>query len=234
MADMVKQLLAKSIQLADQISKAADEVSAPFKEQCLELKSKTEKLAGLLREAASTSSDLSEGPARRIIGDAEQLLDKALTLVLKCRANGLMKRVFSIVPPAAFRKMSSHLENSIHDVSWLLRVSVSAEERGDEYLGLPPIASNDPILGFIWELIATLQAGSLDDRSVAAASILSLARANDRYVKLIIQEGGVGPLLKFIKEAKKEGLENAARATGLLGRDPDSLSLNLYYQFNLV
>nr|DAA06353.1 TPA_inf: ARO1-like protein 1 [Lotus japonicus] len=222
-AEIVKQLLAKPIQLADQVSKAAEEGSASFKVECLELKSKTEKLAGLLRQAARASSDLYERPTRRIIGDTEQVLERALTLVLKCKANGLMKRVFSIVPAAAFRKMSSHLENSIGDVSWLLRVSAPAEERGGEYLGLPPIAANEPILGLIWEQVATLHTGSLDERSDAAASLVSLVRDNDRNANLIIEEGGVGPLLKLIKEGKKEGQENAAKAIGLLGRDAESV-----------
>ncbi|KAJ6305084.1 hypothetical protein OIU78_020598 [Salix suchowensis] len=222
MADLVKQILAKPIQLADQVIKVADEASS-FKQECGELKSKTEKLAALLRQAARASSDLYERPARRIIEDTDQVLDKALTLVIKCRANGLMKRVFTIIPAAAFRKMASQLENSIGDVSWLLRVSASADDRDDEYLGLPPIAANEPILCLIWEQIAILYTGSVDDRSDAAASLVSLARDNDRYGKLIIEEGGVPPLLKLLKEGKLDGQENAARAIGLLGRDPESV-----------
>ncbi|XP_059440255.1 uncharacterized protein LOC132172715 [Corylus avellana] len=222
MADLVKQILAKPIQLADQVIKAADEASS-FKQECTELKAKTEKLAGLLRQAARASSELYERPARRIIDDTEQVIEKALALVLKCRVNGIVKRVFTIIPAAAFRKMSSQLENSIGDVSWLLRVSAPADDRGDEYLGLPPIAANEPILCLIWEQIAILYTGSLEDRSDAAASLVSLARDNDRYGKLIIEEGGIGPLLKLIKEGKLEGQENAARAIGLLGRDPESV-----------
>ncbi|XP_027178635.1 uncharacterized protein LOC113777673 [Coffea eugenioides] len=222
MADIVKQILAKPIQLADQVTKAADEATS-FKQDCAELKGKAEKLATLLRQAARSSSELYERPTRRIIIDTEQALDRALAHVLKCRGNGLVKRVFAIIPTAAFRKMSSQLENSIGDVSWLLRVSTPAEDRGDEYLGLPPIAANEPILCLIWEHIAILITGSLDDRSDAAASLVSLARDNDRYGKLIIEEGGVGPLLKLVKEGKLEGQENAARALGLLGRDPESV-----------
>ncbi|XP_057449269.1 uncharacterized protein LOC130740624 [Lotus japonicus] len=227
MADLVKQILAKPIQLADQVTKAADEASF-FKQECFELKSKTEKLAALLRQAARASSDLYERPTRRIIEETEQVLDKALSLVIKCRANGLMKRVFTIVPAAAFRKTSSHLENSIGDVSWLLRVSAPADDRGDEYLGLPPIAANEPILCLIWEQIAILYTGSPEDRSDAAASLVSLARGSDRYGKLIIEEGGVGPLLKLIKEGKMEGQENAARVIGLLGRDPESVEVMIH------
>ncbi|XP_042492539.1 uncharacterized protein LOC122072064 [Macadamia integrifolia] len=222
MTDLVKQILVKPIQLADQVTKAADDAHS-FKQECAELKSKTEKLAALLRQAARASNDLYERPTRRIIDDTEQVLDKALALVFKCRANGIMKRVFTIIPAAAFKKMSAHLGNSIGDVSWLLRVSASAGDRDDEYLGLPPIAANEPILGLIWEQIATLHTGSLENRSDAAASLVSLARDNDRYGKLIIEEGGVVPLLKLVKEGKLEGQENAARAIGLLSRDPESV-----------
>ncbi|XP_016446177.1 uncharacterized protein LOC107771340 [Nicotiana tabacum] len=222
MADIVKQILAKPIQLADQVTKAADEASS-FKQECADIKSKTEKLASLLRQAARASNDLYQRPTKRIIEDTEQVLEKALSIVVKCRANGLVKRVFTIIPAAAFRKMTSLLENSIGDVSWLLRVSASANERADEYLGLPPIAANEPILCLIWEQIAILYTGSLDERSDAAASLVSLARDNNRYGKLIIEEGGVGPLLKLLKEGKLEGQENAAKAIGLLGKDPESV-----------
>ncbi|PKI43810.1 uncharacterized protein LOC116201230 [Punica granatum] len=223
MADIVKQILARPIQLADQVTKAADEVNISFRQDCAEIKAKTEKLAGLLRQAARASSDLYERPTRRIIDDTEQVLDKALILVHKCRGNSLIKRVFTIIPTAAFRKISMQLENSIGDVAWLLRVSASTDNRDDEYLGLPPIASNEPILCLIWEQVAILYTGSLEDRSDAAASLVSLARDNDRYGKLIIEEGGVPPLLKLAKEGRMEGQENAARAIGLLGRDPESV-----------
>nr|DAD42691.1 TPA_asm: hypothetical protein HUJ06_000921 [Nelumbo nucifera] len=40
--------------------------------------------------------------------------------------------------------------------------------------------------------------------SHAAASLLSLVRDNDRYGKLIIDEGGVVPLLKLAKKANRK------------------------------
>jgi hypothetical protein len=66
-----------------------------------------------------------------------------------------------------------------------------------------------------------LYTGNLDARADAAASLVSLARDNDRYSKLIIEEDGVPPLLKLVKEGRLEGQENAALAIGLLGRDPE-------------
>ncbi|XP_055815560.1 uncharacterized protein LOC129885340 [Solanum dulcamara] len=221
MADIVKQILARPIQLADQVTKAADEV-CNFKADCLEIKAKTERLAALLRQAARASNDLYERPTRRIIDDTEQVLDKAFTLVFKCCARGL-SRVFTIIPNTALKKTAQQLENSCGDVQWLLRVSTPANDRDDEYLGLPPIAANEPILCLIWEQIAILCTGSLEDRSDAAASLVSLARDNERYGKLIIEEGGVAPLLKLAKEGRMEGQENASRAIGLLGRDPESV-----------
>ncbi|KAK8706650.1 hypothetical protein V6N13_050205 [Hibiscus sabdariffa] len=220
MAGIVKQLLARPIQVADMVTKAADEAQS-FKQECQEIKAKTDKLAGLLRQVARASNEVYERPTRRIVDDTEQVLDKALTLVLKCGATGLLRRLFTIIPAAAFRKLSMQLENSIGDVSWLL--AVSGDNKDDEYLGLPPIAANEPILCLIWEQIAILYTSTLEERSDASASLVSLARDNDRYGKLIIEEGGVPPLLKLAKEGNPEGQENAARAIGLLGRDAESV-----------
>ncbi|XVF62190.1 hypothetical protein PTKIN_Ptkin08bG0197200 [Pterospermum kingtungense] len=214
MEDTLMQMVTKPIQLADEVTKATDEASS-FKQECAELKSKMEKLTGLLRQLARLNSDPYDRPMRRIIDETEQVLEKALSLVLKCQANGLMKRVFTIIPAAAFRKTFTQLENSIGDVSWLLH--------SDVYLGLPPIAGNEPILCLIWEQIGILYSGSFEARSDAAASLVSLASDNDRYGKLIIEEGGVGPLLRLVKEGETEGQENAARAIGLLGKDPESV-----------
>ncbi|CAH9105806.1 unnamed protein product [Cuscuta europaea] len=218
--DSVNKKLERAMRLATEVIKAAEEACSS-RHECAEIKSKAEKLAELLRQATRVSSDLYERPTRRILDDTEQVLVKAVALVQKCRSHGIVKRVFFINLATAFRKLQSHLENSIGDVSWLLRVSATSS--ADEYLGLPPIAANEPILCLIWEQIATLYTGSSDAASDAAASLVSLARDNDRYGKLIIEEGGVGPLLKLLKEGKPEGQENAARAIGLLGRDPESI-----------
>ncbi|KAE9612945.1 hypothetical protein Lalb_Chr05g0212371 [Lupinus albus] len=188
------------------------------------MKPLTDKLASQLHQAARATSDLYDSPARRIIIDTHQVLNKALSLVLKCHAKCLFKRVFTIIPTNAFRKTSSLLENSTGDVSWLLRVSTPADDRADAdiHLGLPPIAANVPILGLIWEQIAILCTGSPEDRSDAAASLVSIIRGNDRCGKLIMKEGGVGPLLKLIEEGTVEGQENGARAIGLLGCEHES------------
>ncbi|XP_071692266.1 uncharacterized protein [Rutidosis leptorrhynchoides] len=221
MADVLKQILARPIQLADQIIKETEFVCS-YRQECAEIKERTEKLSGLLRQAARASSELYERPMRRIIDDTEQVLDKTFGLVIKCRANGL-SRIYTFIPKGGVKKQSNLIENSIGDVSWLLRVSTPANERDDDYVGLPPIAANEPILCLVWEQIAILCCGTLEDRADAAASLVSLARDNDRYGKLIIEEGGVPPLLKLAKEGRMEGQESAIRAIGLLGRDRESV-----------
>ncbi|XBH93803.1 uncharacterized protein LOC119302661 [Triticum dicoccoides] len=221
--DDLKQILARPIQLAEQVIKWSDEAYT-FRQECVELKAKVERLAALLRQAAR--ADLYERPARRIFDDTEKALDKALALVDKCRAHGLVRRVFTIIPAGSFKKMANQLDNSTGDLSWLLRVSASSsagagEDDFDMHIGLPPIAQNEPILFLIWEQIAVLYTGNLDARADAAASLVSLARDNDRYSKLIIEEDGVPPLLRLVKEGRLEGQESAALAIGLLGRDPE-------------
>ncbi|KAM0906337.1 hypothetical protein ACQ4PT_016820 [Festuca glaucescens] len=220
--DDLKQILARPIQLSDQVIKTSDEAYT-FRQECMELKSKVERLAALLRQAAR--ADLYERPARRIFDDTDKALDKALALVDKCRAHGLVRRVFTIIPAGSFKKMANQLDNSTGDLSWLLRVSASSaagdEDDFDAHIGLPPIAQNEPILFLIWEQIAVLYTGNLDARADAAASLVSLARDSDRYSKLIIEEDGVPPLLRLVKEGRLEGQESAALAIGLLGRDPE-------------
>ncbi|XP_042454147.1 uncharacterized protein LOC122038456 [Zingiber officinale] len=222
MTDGTKQILAKPIQLADQVSKLAADAQTN-KQDCFELKLKAEKLAAVLRQAARV--DVYERPARRIMDDTEQVLGKALTLVDKCLHSGLMHRLFSIIPGAAFTKMGIQIDNSIADVHWLIRVSTPAGEDDDDdhFHGLCPIAQNEPILTLIWGNIAALHTGHPDARSEAAAALISLARDNQHFAQLIITEDGVPPLLRLLKEGKAEAQENAARALGLLGRDPESV-----------
>ncbi|CAM0911695.1 unnamed protein product [Alopecurus aequalis] len=222
--DDLKAILARPIQVAEQVIKWAEEAET-CRQECLELKAKVERLASLLRQAAR--ADLYERPARRILDDTGKALDKAAALLDRCRGHGIVRRVFTIIPAGSFKRTSNQLDNSLADLSWILRVSnyANAGDDLDDHIGLPPIAQNEPILFLIWEQIAVLYTGSFDSRADAAASVVSLARDNDRYGRLIIEEDGVPPLLRLIKEGRPEGQENAALAIGLLGRDPECVEL---------
>ncbi|KAK3124060.1 hypothetical protein QOZ80_8AG0639890 [Eleusine coracana subsp. coracana] len=223
--DDLKASLARPIQIAEQVLKWADEAQT-CRQECQELKSRIERVATMLRQAAR--ADLYERPARRILAETETALDKAGALLARCRGGGgLWSRVFTIIPAGSFKCALSLLDNSIGDLSWVLRVSNYAppDDDGDDHIGLPPIAQNEPILFLIWEQIAVLQTGGLDARADAAASMVSLARDNDRYGKLIIEEDGVPPLLRLIKEGRADAQESAALAIGLLARDPECVDL---------
>jgi len=90
MGDNLKQKLAKSIELADQVTNTPDE-QISFKQECEELKSKTKKLSALLRQAATTSSELyMQRPMQQILEKTEHVLNKTLSLVLKCRTDTIM------------------------------------------------------------------------------------------------------------------------------------------------
>ncbi|CAM8919808.1 unnamed protein product [Rhodiola kirilowii] len=227
MADVVKQMvqiIAKQITLGNQVVKSADAASV-FRRECGEIKYNTIKLLDVLRQAVRVSF-MYERPTRRIIEEIEVVLLKAYVLVRKCGSSCFINRLFTIGPAASFRKISARLENSIGDVSWLLRFSAPVKDRWDdiEYVGLPPIAVYDPVLCLIWEQIAILCNGSVNEKSDAAESLVLLARDSDWYACMIVKEGGVGPLLKLMMmEWKPEAQEIAARAIGLLARDQESV-----------
>ncbi|WOL17042.1 hypothetical protein Cni_G25831 [Canna indica] len=147
--------------LTDQLRKWAIDAQTN-KQECLQLKGHADKLATLLCQTART--DLYECPTRRIMD--EQVLSKALALMDKCRNRSFVHCLFSITLAAAFAKISTQIDNSISDVSWLLRVSAPA-------------------------------------RSGAAAALVSLARDNQHFAKLIIEEDGVVLLLCILKEVEQ-------------------------------
>ncbi|KAL9238382.1 hypothetical protein vseg_012812 [Gypsophila vaccaria] len=225
MGEIIKPFLTRPLQLADQITKAAVEANQ-LQPECQELQTKTRTLLDLIRHASRVSNDIYERPTRRIIDQTVQVLQKAFALVNKCRTRSILKRAFTVIPNVAFRKVSNQLDNCIGDVTWLLRVYATCNDDDDggdvEYFGLPPIAQNEPILCLIWEQLARLSSGCLEKRTDAAAQLVSLARDSDHYSRLIIEEGGVRPLLKLAKEGSPEGQEHAARAIGLLGRVTES------------
>ncbi|XP_059442535.1 uncharacterized protein LOC132174850 [Corylus avellana] len=204
--------LSLPIILADRLCKSAHEAESS-KVECAELAKQVDRLSQMLRSTvrlASATQTLYERPVRRIVADVAKNLERALTLVRKCKHSGVLRQVFSITSTADFRKVSSLLESSIGDMKWLLSIFDSDGTN----LSLPPIASNDPILAWVWSFIATIQMGQPKDRADAANELGSLARDNHRNKKMIVEEGGIGPLLKLLKEGSSPEAQIAA-ATAL-------------------
>ncbi|KDP46759.1 hypothetical protein JCGZ_06547 [Jatropha curcas] len=223
MAVTMNQVMAKSIKLAEEVIVSTKHLRA-FKDEFHEIRSQTGKLAALLRQmVAQVSSQFYERPVRIIIDKTEQVLYRALSLVLKCCNNGIMKRIFFIIPASDFRIVSSQLQSSVGDVSWLHGILFSGDNLTGVHLSLPPIAFNDPILSWTWECIGALYNSSIDDKCEVTSELLTFSLDSNQTKKLIIEEGGVVPLLKLLKEGSIEEQVIAAKAIGTLGFDSESV-----------
>ncbi|MCD7473123.1 hypothetical protein HAX54_014749 [Datura stramonium] len=200
----IEEVLSFPILLSDRIRQAADEADF-FKIDCAEVGKQADRLSQMLRSVArfntSTTGSLYERPVRRIVADVSKNLDRALTLVRKCKRRGVLRRVVRIVTAADFRKLNNLLESSIADMKWLLSIfDYDGGGGGGIVLSLPPIASNDPIISWVWSFIASLYLGQLNDKIEAANELASLAKDNDRNKKIIVEEGGIFPLLKLLND----------------------------------
>lgn len=222
--------LSYPIVLSDRIRKAVSE-AVLFKAECTEVGKQVDHLSTMLRSAVRTATisaaQIYDRPLRRISADVNRNLNKALTLINKCRRRSFFHRVVNIVGAADFRKIFSLLDASIGDMRWLLSILDGGDDGGGRggcgpVLSLPPIASNDPILSWVWSFIATVQMGQLSDRIEAANELAALAQDNDRNKKMIVEEGGIPPLLKLLKEASSSDAQiAAASALYYLSNDED-------------
>ncbi|XP_062158665.1 uncharacterized protein LOC133866126 [Alnus glutinosa] len=203
--------LSYPILFAEQFRSAADDAKS-FKLECIEVGKYVERLKQMLRtlvRLATTTPSLYERPIRRVIAEVSKNLERALTLVRKCKRQSVLRRVVTIVSAADFRKVLGLLESSMGDMRWLLSVFDSENTTGI-VLSLPPIASNDPIIAWVWSYIATLQMAQLTERVEAANELASLVKDNDRNKKIVVDEGGVPPLLKLLKEGASPDAQVAA------------------------
>ncbi|KAL6002738.1 hypothetical protein ACLOJK_022958 [Asimina triloba] len=246
--------LSYPIFLCERIRKSVEEADS-LKFDCAEVGKRAERLGHMFRAlvclAAAPSSSISSSsasssasssssskpasssiiydrPIRRIVAEALKNLERALTLVRKCnRRSSLLHRVFTITTAADFRKLLSLLDASLGDMRWLLSIFNSEDDAGSSgiVLSLPPIASIDPIISWVWSYVAALHmpSSALSDRIEAANSLASLALDNDRNKKIIIEEGGVPPLLRLLNEAAAASPDaQIAAATALTNLVTDS------------
>ncbi|XP_050276555.1 uncharacterized protein LOC126718419 [Quercus robur] len=201
---LIEEELGYPIRLSEQVRAAVDEANW-FKLECSEVGKQVDRVSQMLRTMtrfASTAQFLYDRPIRRVTAEVSKNLERALTLVRKCKRRSVLRRVVTIVSAADFRKVQSFLESSVGDMRWLLSIfdTENGGSGGGINLSLPPIASNDPILSWVWSFVATLQMSQLPEKIEAANELASFARDNDRNKKIIVEEGGVPPLLKLLKD----------------------------------
>ena len=222
--------LSSSLLTAERLRSSVEEAKS-FKTECGEVGKQADRLAQMLRTlvrlVAGSQQQVYDRPIRRVVADVRKNLDRALSLVRKCRRDNVLRRVCTIINAADFRRVVGFLESSNGDVKWLL--SVFDGEGGDGVGGgivisLPPIATNDPILPWVWSLVASVQMGKVVDKIEAANQLGSLAGDNDRNKKIIVDEGGVPPLLKLLKDGSSpEGQVSAASVLKVLSCDEDKV-----------
>ncbi|CAK9142246.1 unnamed protein product [Ilex paraguariensis] len=223
--------LSLPILLADRVIKLA-QAAESSKPDCCDLARKvtqlTHKLRSTVRLTTAPTNPVYERPIRRIVSEVSKNLDRAITLVRKCKHSGVLRHVFAITTTADFRKVGNLIDSSIADITWLL--SIFDSDAGPS-LSLPPIASNEPNLALVWSSIASVQMGQLKDRIDAANNLALSSRNNDRIMKMIIQEGGIVPLLKLLKEGTTPEAQIAAtRALYNLATDEERVRIIISYE----
>ncbi|CAI0463516.1 unnamed protein product [Linum tenue] len=195
--------------LAERVLAAVDEADS-FKSECSAVGKQADyivdKLRSLVRFVSSPGQAVYERPVRRISAEVAKNLDRALALVRRCRRRNIFHRVVTMISAADFRKALVHLEASAGDVTWLWSM---LESHGNA-MALPPIASNDPIVAWVWVGITSIYMAPMAEKIEAANQLASLAKDNDRNKQIIVEEGGVPPFLKLIKEKDSPEAQIAA------------------------
>lgn len=218
----IEDQLSHPILLSERVRSAVDEAQS-FKLECAEVAKQVDRLAQMLRMAvrfATSSPAVYERPIRRVVAEVSKNLERALTLVRKCKHQSALRRVMTITSVTDFRKLLNLLDASVGDMKWLLTIFEC--NGGGIVLSLPPIASNDPIIAWVWSSIASIQMGQLPDRIEGTNELASLAADNERNKNIIVEEGGIPPLLKLLKEGPSPEAQIAAiKALYTLANDPN-------------
>ncbi|XP_022131801.1 ARM REPEAT PROTEIN INTERACTING WITH ABF2 [Momordica charantia] len=212
--------LSHPIVLSERVWSAVNEAES-FKLECAEVGKQVDRLAQMLRTAVRFAA-VYERPVRRVVAEVSKNLERALTLVRKCKHRSALRRMMTITSVTDFRKLFNLLDASLGDMKWLLTIFECNGGGGGIVLSLPPIASNDPIIAWVWSSIASIQMGQLPDRIEGTNELASLAADNERNKKIIVEEGGIPPLLKLLKEGPSPEAQIAAiKALYTLANDSD-------------
>lgn len=225
------------ILMGEQVIKLAEEAKSS-KVECRELAKKVEilckNLRGVVRVVTGSHQSLNDRPIRRMVRELSKNLEKTLALVRRCKNQGVvvLRNVLTMRSTGDFRKVWNLLESSNGDMMWLLNIF---ESKGTN-LSISPIASNDPILAWVWTSIYTLQLGNPKDRVEAANELGSLAKDNDRNKFIIVEEGGVLPLLKVLKDSAFPDSQVAAAnaLTSIVSGDDDQQRIVQFLLSNLA
>ncbi|CAK7332583.1 unnamed protein product [Dovyalis caffra] len=209
----IEEELTYAILLAERVRSTVDEADS-FKAECNHVGKHVDTIVEKLRVQVRSAQSFYERPVRRIVTEVCNNLERALTLVRKCKRRNIFHRVVTIISATDFRKLINLLETSVGDMKWLCSILDSNNSNSGIVITLPPIASNDPILAWVWSSISFIHMGPLPEKIEAANQLASLAHDNDRNKQIIVEEGGVPPLLRLLNETTSPDAQIAA-ATSL-------------------
>ncbi|KAL3745573.1 hypothetical protein ACJRO7_014656 [Eucalyptus globulus] len=207
----IDEVLSHLILLSQRVRWAVDEAES-FRSECSELGKQADRLSDMLHSLVrftASAPSLYERPIRRVATEASRNLEQALALARKCKPHNILSRVLTVNSAAEFKKITFLLDASLGDLKWLLIV-FDPEGKGGGFIALPPVASDEPILAWVWSCIASLHMGPLPVRIKAANNLALLAQANDRIKTIIVDEGGMPPLVKLLQESSAPDARNAA------------------------
>ncbi|OVA20629.1 Armadillo [Macleaya cordata] len=195
--------------LIDGIREAV-EVARSLEIDCSKVGEQADSLCQMLFFASSIASatPIYQHPLRRILAEVSKNLSRALKFV---RKNTGILRHFTIITSSNFQEIYDLLDASLADLNWIITVfEYCSSNQVSIAVGLPPIAAKNPILSLVWSLIASIQMGTLSNRIEAAKELASFAFENDRNKRIIVEEGGISPLLKLLQEGPNFDAQTAA------------------------
>ncbi|GKV24419.1 hypothetical protein SLEP1_g34033 [Rubroshorea leprosula] len=158
------------------------------------------------RISSAPAQALYDRPIVRIVAEVSKSLERALTLVGKCKRRTLFPRFVGVNCRTDFGRIFTLLQSSIADLKWLLSL-IDLDHgcvAGGGFMSVPPLAINDPVISWVWSFIATVKMGKLMDCIDAANNLTFLAEGNERNKRIIIEEGGIPPLLKLLKNSSPD------------------------------
>ncbi|GKV32232.1 hypothetical protein SLEP1_g40849 [Rubroshorea leprosula] len=170
----------------------------------------------------AAAQTLYDRPIVCIVAEVSKNLERALTLVRKCKRWTLFRRFVIGDRTTDFSRIFTVLESSIANLNWLLNLidPYTGCATGEWNLSLPPI--HDLVISWVWSFNATLKMGKLKNRIEAAYSLASLAQANERNKRIIEEEGGIPLLVKLLRDTfPPEAQIAAANALYILSDDQE-------------
>lgn len=215
-------VLSYLIKLSSEILEVVEEAES-FQFECSEVGNQVSRLREKLRSALSIIPPPYERPIRLITADASKSLHRTLTIVNKCSLRNYCHCALAFIRGRDFRKLYDLLQSSIRNLDWFLTISKTNSSTDGIFtsdtttvgpssilISPPPICYGDQVLSWIWTFIASLRFQVFTDRIDAANGLASIARDSDRNKSLIIEEGGIPPLLNLFKDSKDPAAQIAA------------------------